>query len=241
MQVYADKSVFKYFQTSLSFRISYKDTLAQGQELLCRPRGTLSTLVRNQLPEDYIYDQIYETANIIIIQRDRDIKLNRFTSIRGIALLKLTSDTSSDTSSDTAPTLNLLILGNAKASKIITRNSHNIHRGQGYHIIAFLKSLQKPIQLYSIDNTIPYYYQYGWRFYNHPKQKTEREHYKHAVHHLHLSIQTKDPAQIHQALNPFMKFTPWVEEILSDNSLEESRELAKNNGFRMLYDPMRRF
>ena len=135
MQVYADKSVFKYFHTSLSFRISYKGTLAQGQELHCRPRGTLSTLVRNQLPEDYIYDQIYETANIIIIQRDRDIKLNRFTSIRGIALLKLTSDTSSETAPDTAPTLNLLILGNAKASKIITRNSHNIHRGQGLSLI----------------------------------------------------------------------------------------------------------
>ena len=230
MLVFANHTTSQIFMNNLSFRMSYQGSLAEGQKLLSRPRGILSALVRHELPEDYIYDQIYNEADIIIIQMDRDTKLNKFTAIRGIALLKYNT---------TNNILNLLILGNAKASTIVTRNSHNIHRGRGFHIIAFLKSLHKSIQLYSIDNTIPYYYQYGWRFYNHPDQKKERTHYKDAVGHLHLSIQMKDPEKIHQALNPFMKFTQWVEEILSDDSIEESRELAKNNGFRMIYEPFR--
>ena len=101
-------------------------------------------------------------------------------------------------------------------------------------MIAFIKSLQTTIQLYSIDNTIPYYYQYGWRFYNHPKQKKERNHYKQAVSNLQQALEQKDEEQIHKTLQPFTKFTHWIEELLSDDSLEEAREQAINNGFRMI-------
>ena len=101
-------------------------------------------------------------------------------------------------------------------------------------MIAFIKSLQTAIQLYSIDNTIPYYYQYGWRFYNHPEQQKERRHYKEAVSNLQHALEQKDEEQIHKTLQPFTKFTHWIEELLSDDSLEEAREQAINNGFRMI-------
>ena len=233
MQVFADKEIYQLFKSLLSFRISYHGSLIQGIKLLGRPRGTLSAIVRNVLPEDYIQEQLNYHTDIIIIQRDRDIKKNKQTTIRGVALLKILT-TSINTSSNTSPNpcpLELLVLGNAQTPTITTRYSKHICRGRGHHIIALLKSLQQSIQLYSIDNTIPYYYQYGWRFYNHPKQKNERGHYKQAVTNLHLAIQTKDQLQIHQRLQPFTKFTSWVEELLSDDSLEESREKAINGGF----------
>jgi hypothetical protein len=244
MQVFADKKIYKQFSYLLSFKISYHGSLIKGIKVLSRPRGTLSAFVHHALPEDYIQDQLYYHTDIIIIQRDRDIKKNKLTSIRGIALLKILTSTNSLTNNLNNPNypqthyppppLELLILGNAKSSTITTRYSKNIHRGRGSHMIAFIKSLQTAIQLYSIDNTIPYYYQYGWRFYNHPKQKKERSHYKQAVHNLQEALKQKDEEQIHKTLQPFTKFTHWIEELLSDDSLEEAREQAINNGFRMI-------
>ena len=235
MQVFANKKIYKQFSHLLSFKISYQGPLIEGIKLLSRPRGTLSAYVRHALPEDYIQEQLYYHTDIIVIQRDRDIKKNKLASIRGIALLKiLTSYNSLTSSQSNPPSLELLILGNAKSSTITTRYSKNIHCGRGSHMIAFIKSLQTTIQLYSIDNTIPYYYQYGWRFYNHPKQKRERSHYKQAVSNLQQALEQKDEKQIHKTLQPFTKFTHWIEELLSDNSLEEAREQAINNGFRMI-------
>ena len=69
---------------------------------------------------------------------------------------------------------------------------------------------------------------------NHPKQKKERSHYKQAVHNLQEALKLKDEEQIHKTLQPFTKFTHWIEELLSDDSLEEAREQAINNGFRMI-------
>ena len=235
MQVFANKKIYKQFSHLLSFKISYQGPLIEGIKLLSRPRGTLSTFVRHVLPEDYIQDQLYYHTDIIVIQRDRDIKKNKLTSIRGIALLKVLTNTNSFTNIPrNPPSLELLILGNAKSSTITTRYSKNIHRGRGSHMIGFIKSLQTVIQLYSIDNTIPYYYQYGWRFYNHPKQKKERSHYKQAVSNLQQALEQKDEEQIHKTLQPFTKFTHWIEELLSDDSLEEARQQAINNGFRMI-------
>ena len=241
MQVFADKKIYKQFSPLLSFKISYQGSLIEGIKLLSRPRGSLSALVRHALPEDYIQDQLYYHTDIIVIQRDRDIKNNKLTSIRGIALLKVLTSTNSLTniqsnrpSYSSFPPLELLILGNAKSSTITTRYSKNIHRGHGSHMIAFIKSLQTAIQLYSIDNTIPYYYQYGWRFYNHPEQQKERRHYKEAVCNLQQALEQKNEHQIHKTLQPFTKFTHWIEELLSDDSLEEAREQAINNGFRMI-------
>ena len=192
MQVFADKKIYKQFSHLLSFKISYQGSLIEGIKLLSRPRGSLSAYVHHALPEDYIQEQLYYHTDIIIIQRDRDIKKNKLASIRGIALLKiLTSYNSLTSSQSNPPSLELLILGNAKSSTITTRYSKNIHCGRGSHIIAFIKSLQTTIQLYSIDNTIPYYYQYGWRFYNHPKQKKERSHYKQAVSNLQQALEKK--------------------------------------------------
>ena len=212
MQVFADKKIYKQFSHLLSFKISYQGPLIEGIKLLSRPRGSLSSLVRHALPEDYIQDQLYYHTDIIVIQRDRDIKKNKLTSIRGIALLKvltsinsLTNIQSNTPSHSSFPPLELLILGNAKSSTITTRYSKNIHRGRGSHMIAFIKSLQTAIQLYSIDNTIPYYYQYGWRFYNHPEQQKERSHYKQAVSNLQQALEQKDEEQIHKTLQPFTK------------------------------------
>lgn len=241
MQVFANKKIYKQFSSLLSFKISYQGSLIEGIKLLSRPRGSLSALVRHALPEDYIQDQLYYHTDIILIQRDRDIKKNKLTSIRGVALLKvltsansLTNIQSNTPSHSSFPPLELLILGNAKSSTITTRYSKNIHRGRGSHMIAFIKSLQTAIQLYSIDNTIPYYYQYGWRFYNHPEQQKERRHYKEAVRNLQQALEQKNEHQIHKTLQPFTKFTHWIEELLSDDSLEEAREQAINNGFRMI-------
>ena len=235
MQVFVNKKIYKQFSHLLSFKISYQGPLIEGIKLLSRPRGTLSAYVRHALPEDYIQEQLYYHTDIIVIQRDRDIKKNKLISIRGIALLKiLTSYNSLTSSQSNPPSLELLILGNAKSSTITTRYSKNIHCGRGSHMIAFIKSLQTTIQLYSIDNTIPYYYQYGWRFYNHPKQKRERSHYKQAVSNLQQALEQKDKEQIHKTLQPFTKFTHWIEELLSDYSLEEARKQAINNGFRMI-------
>ena len=241
MQVFANKKIYKQFSHLLSFKISYQGPLIEGIKLLSRPRGSLSVLVRHALPEDYIQDQLYYHTDIIVIQRDRDIKKNKLTSLRGIALLKVLTSTnyltniqSNTPSYSSFPPLELLILGNAKTSTITTRYSKNIHRGRGNHMIAFIKSLQTAIQLYSIDNTIPYYYQYGWRFYNHPEQQKERRHYKEAVRNLQHALEQKNEHQIHKTLQPFIKFTHWIEELLSDDSLEEAREQAINNGFRMI-------
>ena len=241
MQVFADKNIYKQFSHILSFKISYQGPLIEGIKLLSRPRGSLSAFVRHALPEDYIQDQLYYHTDIIVIQRDRDIKKNKLTSIRGIALLKVLTSTNSFTNIESYPTtyysfppLELLILGNAKTSIITTRYSKNIHRGHGSHMIAFIKSLQTAIQLYSIDNTIPYYYKYGWRFYNHLEQKKERSHYRQAVNNLQQALKQKDEHQIHKTLQPFTKFTHWIKELLSDDSLEEAREQAINNGFRMI-------
>ena len=86
MQVFADKKIYKQFSQLLSFKISYQGPLIEGIKLLSCPRGSLSTYVRHALPEDYIQDQLYYHTDIIVIQRDRDIKKNKLTSIRGIAL-----------------------------------------------------------------------------------------------------------------------------------------------------------
>ena len=197
MQVFANKKIYKQFSHLLSFKISYQGSLIEGIKLLSRPRGTLSAYVRHALPEDYIQDQLYYHTDIIVIQRDRDITKNKLTSIRGVALLKVLTTANSLTNNlnnpnypltHYPPPLELLILGNAKSSTITTRYSKNIHHGRGSHMIAFIKSLQTAIQLYSIDNTIPYYYQYGWRFYNHPEQQKERRHYKEAVSNIQLSL-----------------------------------------------------
>ena len=51
---------------------------------------------------------------------------------------------------------------------------------------------------------------------------------------LQKALEQNDKLQIYKTLQPFIKFTHWIEELLSDDSLEEAREQAINNGFRMI-------
>ena len=74
MQIFADKEVYDIFKPLLSFRINYQGPIIQGIKLFSRPRGSLSAFVRHALPEDYIQEQLNYYTDIIVIQRDRDIK-----------------------------------------------------------------------------------------------------------------------------------------------------------------------
>ena len=195
--------------------------LKTGIKYLSRPRGFYSSVVRNELPEDYIHIML-DNTNIIVIQRD--IINNKEASIRGFALLELEKDT-----------LSVLILGTA-AYSMETRSANKVF-GRGKDIIEQIKNIainnRDKIELYAIDNSILYYYQYGWRFIR-SRYVKERACYTKIIEDLKFMYKNNYKIENNKyKLNRLYKFTKITEELLSHDDTKTCRINAYNNGFRM--------
>ena len=208
--------------------------LDQGINLLSRPRGFISALTRGVISEEHVFNELYFETDIIITQRDRS------RAIRGIALLKY---------QEQKQNIVLLIIGNAKPPNVTLRSNYKYKTGK--HLILFIKyfasQLNCSISLYSLDNTIPFYYNLGWRF----NPIKERDYYQTCVKQFSIFLKEygyNDPTDNnilkvkHKLLQPFFKFTKFSKELLCDHEwhdcqadkLEWAREQAKIDGYRMI-------
>lgn len=226
-----DTAIYFDFKTD---KYRSNGTLDQGINLLSRPKGFLSAITRNVISEEHILNELYFETDIIIIQRDRS------RAIRGIALLKY---------QELKQNIVLLIIGNAKPPNVKLRSNYKYKKGK--HLILFIKyfarQLNCSISLYSLDNTIPFYYNLGWRF----NPSNERNYYRECVTKLTLFLKDygyNDPTDNnnlklkHKLLQPFFKFTKFSKELLYDfdyhdcqaDKLKWAREQAKIDGYRMV-------
>ena len=179
------------------FKKNYKGTLEEGIKALQRPNGTLTCYFHGLIYRDYIEEKLNE-ASVIILIRDKLIdNEKKELSIRGLCVLKQLKNNK----------YMLLLLGCASRLNLCLRSSKLYIQGKGKLVIDYLKLLKDiEIIVYSIEDSIGYYYKAGWRF---------------------------GKRNVDLNLKRLFKYTSFVKELLNDEDIETNRETAVLNGYRM--------
>ena len=210
-------------------KLTPTNTLNKGKELLKLPCGSISAIMHDKINENFIREKINE-SNMILI--GYDYCNGSLRSVRGFQLIKVDKHK-----------ITLLAFGRAKRSTMKLRRDIKFIRGMDLmRELIKIKTLYKLIiEVFAIDEAIPYYYNQGWRF-----KLKERCHYKNCVKELENYFNKfnyyDDDINKEKLLQPFFKFTKFTKELLCqnyyhDNTIEKliwSRKQAKDDGFKMI-------
>ncbi len=203
--------------------------ITKAHKLLKKTKGTFEAWCQGGLPYDYVKDVIgdIEETNLIIILRDSD------GTMRGIALLNVSESQ-----------MELLVL--CSAQRPASSDKQDKFYGKGSDLLKLIKflgrNLKDGIKLYALENVIPLYYKFGWRFIFTCDAK-ERSYVEDAVKDLatyfedhRFDLGDKETDELFGILTGFKGRTKGLAEQIREKGIKgkEAFEQVKDNGFEML-------
>ena len=221
---------FKHIESFGNIEFKIKGLRCGKKALLSKTSG-FNSMGNDNIGSYYIQCAIDDDdTNLIIILTDNTVRKN----IRGFALISIKDD---------HMVLNIICVN--KRPNVRTRS--NINYGSGtmlIDIIMFLgKDFIKGIRTCSLDNIIPYYYNFGWRFIVNDRA-TERSHFKNVCHDLSAFFKKtrnnlnreNDKKELIRLLIPLRGFLEYRANIIRTGQAVggEATELANGDGYQML-------
>ena len=206
-------------------------SLYEGKKTLLDKKNGFNSMGHDNVSPSYVKEVIDdEDTNLILILTDNTKREN----IRGFVLLHI---------NDFQMELSIICVN--KRPNVRTRSNINYGNGsQLINIITFLgKGLVYGIKTYALDNIVPYYYKFGWRFIVNDRA-TERSHLINVYHNLseffkrtrHYLKREKDENELIRLLFPLRGFLENRANIIRMGEAigAEATELARDNGYQML-------
>jgi hypothetical protein len=218
----------RVFANNTNFHIG---SLYDGKRILLDKKNGFNSMGHDNVSADYIKEIIdYKNTNLILILTDNTKREN----IRGFVLLYI---------NDFQMELSIICVN--KRPNVKTRS--NINYGNGSQLINIIKFLGTGfvggIKTYALDNIIPYYYKFGWRFIV-SDQATERSHLIDVYRNLleffkrtkHYLKRDKDENELIRLLFPLRGFLEDRANIIRTGEAigADATELARDNGYQML-------